>query len=112
MWRPDEPHIHVRDDIDGDQAIDDDTEHFIPLKKLSLNPPCLQFDELALLSSSIERIRAYTRKMQELTTYDTGLQDWMAYQKDRSEFGSQLVFHCLPMERNYTAQTHATLSYD
>lgn len=83
LWRPDEPHLPVRDDLNEDQAIDDYTERFTSLKKLSLNPPCLQFDELALLSSSIERIRAYTRKMQELTTYDTGLQDWMAYQKDK-----------------------------
>jgi hypothetical protein len=86
MWRPDAPDILPLKDDPSDPGDDTERFNFMPLKKLSLNPPCLQYDELPLLSNSIERIRAYTRKLNEMSGYDTGLQDWIAYQKDRSEF--------------------------
>jgi hypothetical protein len=86
IWNPD-AHLSDLEHLSGENTPNIGTDRLTPVsvKKLSLDPPCLHFEELTLLQSSSERIRAYIRKMQELITYDTGLQDWMAYEKERSK---------------------------
>jgi hypothetical protein len=86
VWNPD-AYPSDLEHVSGENTPNYGTGCFTPTatKKLSLNPPCLHFGEVALLQSSIERIRAYVQKMQELSTYDTGLQDWVTYEKERRE---------------------------
>ncbi len=79
-----------------------------PTRLLNPWPSAMQFTDVLSLRTTLERTKAYSRKLKELSQCRCGLEDWMRSERDRST--PDLFLSLLPTDLCPETQRHASVS--